>query len=338
MSIQREVNLKKYNSFGIEAKAALFAAFAAIDEATTLLKDIKKQNLPLLILGGGSNILLTRDFDGMVLKNEIKGITVVKENEEHVWVKVGAGENWHQFVLHALDQNWAGIENLSLIPGTVGAAPMQNIGAYGVEIKETFDSLRALNLSTLKMEEFKNADCKFGYRESIFKNTHKGQYLITDVSFRLNKKANINSSYGAISEVLTEKGINNPTIRDIADAVIQIRRSKLPDPAVIGNAGSFFKNPVIDNAHFERLKQQYQDIPSYAIADNEIKIPAGWLIEKAGWKGKKLGNYGVHDKQALVLVNHGGASGNDLKKMATDIQQSVANQFEIQLQAEVNFI
>lgn len=336
MEVIRDASLKEYNTFGIEAKAK---SFIEVNSSQQLEDALKIDREDLLILGGGSNVLLTKDFDGLVIKNSIKGIEVIDENDQFVTVKVGAGEIWHSFVLHAIDNNWGGVENLSLIPGTVGAAPMQNIGAYGVEIKEVFKSLEALHIETLTNKTFTKEECEFGYRESVFKLAAKSQYIITTVTFLLTKKDhNINISYGAITDTLNSKGITNPTIKDVSDAVIEIRESKLPNPKVIGNAGSFFKNPTIEKIDYEMLKLEYPEMPGYVVSDEEVKVPAGWLIEQCGWKGKQIGNIGVHKNQALVLVNYGGGNGSEIKQLALDIRDSVITKFGIPLIPEVNFI
>jgi UDP-N-acetylmuramate dehydrogenase len=309
-----------------------------VEELLSVLKDEQFVSIPKMILGGGSNVLFTQDFQGLIIKNGLTGIQKVSEDADAVVLKVGAGENWHEFVLYAIDQGLGGIENLSLIPGTVGAAPMQNIGAYGVEVKDVFVSLEAINKETLEIEIFNVEDCKFGYRQSVFKNVFKDKYIITSVSFRLTKKYTLNTSYGAIEETLSDEGVSNPTIRDVSNAVIKIRQSKLPDPKEIGNAGSFFKNPVIDSLDHEGLKAEFPDIPGYELPGDEVKVPAAWLIQNCGWRGKRLGAIGVHENQALVLVNYGGGKGADLKKLAQDIQQSVADKFGIELEMEVNVI
>ncbi len=294
--------------------------------------------MPKLILGGGSNILLTRDFQGLVVKMNIQGIRVLKEDHKHIWIQAGAGVIWHEFVLFCVDNQYAGIENLSLIPGTVGAAPMQNIGAYGVEIKDTFDSLEALELESGEIQRFDKDACRFGYRESFFKHEGKNRYIILNATFKLGKSPQLHTEYGAIQETLSAMGISDPSIKDVSNAVIQIRESKLPNPKEIGNAGSFFKNPEISKKHFEKLKNAYPSIPSYPIDENTVKVPAGWLIEQAGWKGSRFENIGVHAKQALVLVNYGGGKGNDIKELSQKIQASILDKFGIQLSAEVNFI
>jgi len=338
MDIKSNYSLKTLNTFGIDAKAKHFAEFHSTEELRELLKDSRFTNESKLILGGGSNLLFTQDFNGLVLQNKIKGIEVVKEDENNAYVKAGGGEVWHTFVLYCIDKGLAGIENLSLIPGTVGAAPMQNIGAYGVEIKDTFYSLEALNLKDYSLKTFTNSDCKFGYRESVFKRELKDQYIIASVIFKLNKKPVFNTTYGAIQSTLTEMGVKDLSIKAISDAVIHIRRSKLPDPAQIGNAGSFFKNPEIPEAQYNNLKAQYPDIPCYKTLPGMVKVPAGWLNEQAGWKGKVVGNTGVHKQQALVLVNYGNANGSEVKKLSEEIKKSVKEKFGIQLETEVNII
>ncbi len=337
MNIQESISLKPFTTFGIDQKAKYFTRVGTLSELKAALLAAKEKQLPVFILGGGSNILLTRDIDALVIKLEIKGINLVKEEGDQLFVEVGAGEMWHELVLHSIAQDWAGLENLSLIPGTVGASPMQNIGAYGVEIKDVFDSLQAMHRETLEMHSFDAEACQFGYRESIFKQTLKDQYVITSVTFRLSKTPKFHLEYVAIREVLAANGIEQPSIRAISDAVIQIRQSKLPDPKEIGNAGSFFKNPTISNTQFEALKAAYPSIPGYPSAEG-VKVAAGWLIEQAGWKGKRMGDVGVHTKQALVLVNYGGGSGKELKNLSEQIQASVFEKFGIHLQPEVNFI
>ncbi len=292
-----------------------------------------------MFLGGGSNVLFTKDFEGLVLKNSIKGIEVASETEDHVLLKIYSGENWHELVMYCVQRNLGGIENLSLIPGTVGAAPMQNIGAYGVELEKVFVSLEALNLETFEIETFDKETCEFGYRESVFKRKFKGQYFIYSVTLRLDKKPVIHAEYGDIKTVLTDKGIawTEASIKDISDAVIQIRQSKLPDPKEIGNSGSFFKNPVIESAHFDKLKTEYPDIKGFE-QYNGIKVPAAWLIEQCGWKGRRVGNTGSHARQALVLVNYGAATGNEVWQLAQDIIGSVREKFGISLEPEVNIV
>lgn len=291
-----------------------------------------------MVLGGGSNVLFKSDFDGLVILNRISGIEIISENEDEVIIKVGAGEVWHDLVMHCVNNGWGGIENLSLIPGTVGAAPMQNIGAYGVEIKEVFTELNAYDIENGEFKTFSNKECEFAYRSSVFKTHLKGKYIICEVSFSLSKKPIINSSYGAIQKTLEKKGISNPGIQDISQAVIEIRKSKLPDPAEIGNCGSFFKNPVVEKRLANNLGKKYPQMPRYPIDENHVKIPAGWLIEKAGWKGKKIGNTGSHKDQALVLVNYGNANGEEIAQLALDIQKDISIRFDILLEPEVNII
>jgi UDP-N-acetylmuramate dehydrogenase len=337
MNIQENTSLKPYNTFGIDAKARFFTKVSGLEELKDALLFAESQTIPILILGGGSNILLTQDFTGLVIKLELKGIKVVEEDSEKVLVSVGAGENWHEFVLFAIAQNWAGVENLSLIPGTVGASPMQNIGAYGVEIQQVFHHLKALNRKTLELETFSAEECQFGYRESIFKHRLKNKYVICEVVFQLSKIPMINISYGAIKDTLAEMKAENPGIKEVSDAVIAIRQSKLPNPAEIGNAGSFFKNPTISESAFEKLKNQFPEIPGYKV-DEGIKVPAAWLIDQAGWKGFRRNDIGVHSKQALVLVNFGKGKGKEIQELSQEIQQSVEEKFGIKLSPEVNFI
>jgi UDP-N-acetylmuramate dehydrogenase len=338
MIIQKDIQLKPFNTFGIEATAKYFIEVSSIEQLQEILQNPDYQSTERLILGGGSNMLLTKDFEGLVIKIAIKGFEVVNENEDNIWLKVGAGVVWHDLVLQCVNQNYAGMENLSLIPGTVGAAPMQNIGAYGIEIKEVFEELQALELATGEIKNFDKAMCNFGYRESIFKHEAKGKYIILNVTFKLNKRPTFHIEYGAIKDTLAEMNISEMSIKSMSDAVIHIRQSKLPNPAEIGNAGSFFKNPEIPNSQFETLKAQFPTIPSYPVSDTTTKVPAGWLIEQAGWKGQRFGNVGVHAKQALVLVNYGGGKGEEIKDLSQKIQASVKEKFEIQLSVEVNFI
>lgn len=338
MKIEENISLRPYNTFGIDAKARFFCTFENEGDLKSFLSDDAYQKEKKLILGGGSNLLFTTDFDGLVMKNDIMGIEKLKEDEDHIQVRVGAGENWHEFVLHCIENGWGGVENLSLIPGTMGAAPMQNIGAYGVEIKEVFESLEAIQISNGEGKTFFNKDCRFGYRESIFKKQAKGQYIITRVTLKLFKNPKFNTSYGAITETLQNMGVKNLSIKAISDAVIQIRQSKLPDPAEIGNAGSFFKNPTVDYIDFEGLRVHFPKIPGYELPGKNFKIPAAWLIEQCGWKGKTIGNIGVHKNQALVLVNYGHGKGHDIKNLALEIKKSVALKFGIEIEPEVNII
>ncbi|HYE56009.1 MAG TPA: UDP-N-acetylmuramate dehydrogenase [Chitinophagaceae bacterium] len=340
MTFHDNISLQPYNSFRVDAKARHFAQFRNADELKEQLEFINaKRHAPdVLILGGGSNILFTKDFDGYVLKNEITGIETVKEDADHVYLRAGAGENWHRFVLHCIERGLAGIENLSLIPGNVGASPMQNIGAYGVEIKEVFHDLEALHLQEGGIHTFSLNDCAFGYRESVFKRKYKDQFAILSVTYRLNKHPQFNTSYGAIEQELEKMGVQQLSIAAISQAVINIRSSKLPDPAVIGNAGSFFKNPVIHSSLFESLKKEYPSIVGYKVGDNSVKLAAGWLIEQCGWKGIRKGDAGCHGKQALVLVNYGSATGKEIYDLSEEILQSVEKKFGVTLEREVNIV
>ena len=337
MQIHKNFNLKSYNTFGIEAHCAAFAEVTSVEEVHGVLSE---NQMPIQLLGGGSNVLFLEEFyNRFFIKNSIGGIEIVDNTEGGILVEIGGGVNWHEFVLWAIDNDLAGVENLSLIPGTVGAAPIQNIGAYGVELKDIFEKLEALNVQTLDIQTFTKKDCRFGYRDSVFKNEFKDQYLITKVFLTLQKTpTQLKTSYGDISKTLAEKGIENPTIRDISNAVIAIRQSKLPDPSVIGNAGSFFKNPRIPKAQFDVLKIQFPNIVGYPNDNQEVKVAAGWLIEQCGWKGKRFGNVGVHERQALVLVNYDEGKGLEIKDLAQKIQASVFEKFQIQLMAEVNFL
>jgi UDP-N-acetylmuramate dehydrogenase len=335
MQVQENVSLKKYNTFGIEAKARQFAAFHSVDELQLLCSE---NGAPALVLGGGSNLLLTKDIDGLVIKNDIKGIETIAEDDNYYYIKAGAGENWHQFVMNCIQHNRAGIENLSLIPGNVGASPMQNIGAYGVEIKEVFHTLEAYHLRDKALVTFSAADCGFGYRESVFKRKYKNQFVILHVTFRLDKKPVYHTSYGAITEELEKMGVKDLSIQSISQAVINIRSSKLPDPAVIGNAGSFFKNPEVPEALHQSLLGRYPGIVGYRLQDRNVKLAAGWLIEQCGWKGYRKGDAGCHARQALVLVNYGNASGKDICDLSEAIMESVFKKFGVTLEREVNII
>lgn len=339
MQIQHNVSLEPYNTFGIRAGAKYFSTFTTVDEINELLEDTRLLAPgPRLILGGGSNILLTKDFEGLVLKNEIRGIEITKEDKDHFYIRVGAGENWHQFVMFCVSNHYAGIENLSLIPGNVGASPMQNIGAYGVEIKDVFYELEAFHLYDKTGVRFSLEDCAFGYRDSVFKNKYKGQFVITSVTYRLDKKARFNTSYGAIQQELEKMGVRDLSIKAVSQAVINIRSSKLPDPKQVGNAGSFFKNPQIPKQKAEALEGLYRGMPSFPVDAAQVKIPAGWLIEQCGWKGYRKGDAGCYPKQALVLVNYGTASGEEIFDLSEQILQSVKNKFGITLEREVNII
>lgn len=337
MHIKQNISLKPYNTFGIDVTAKYFVCISSIEELKDIL--IKNQYPNTLILGGGSNVLLTKDFDGLVIINAIKGIEILSEDDDIVLVKSYAGENWHNFINWCIAHNYGGVENLSLIPGHVGTAPIQNIGAYGVELKDVFHSCDAISLDTKKIKTFTKTDCQFGYRDSIFKNQAKGKYVITSVIFKLTKRHHkLNINYGTIASELSKNNIQKPTIKDISEAVIKIRESKLPDPKKIGNSGSFFKNPIISKIQFSELEKNFENIPSYPISDTEIKIPAGWLIEKAGFKGKTFKNFGVHKKQALVLVNYGNAKGLDILNLSKLIQKTVKRIFGVTIEAEVNIL
>ena len=336
MEILLNQSLLTYNTFGINASTQFWANATSVDvlkEALTFSRDKR-----LLILGGGSNLLLIDDWKGITIHVGLKGIEKIGEDNEYYYVKAWAGENWHHFVLFCLENNFGGIENLSLIPGNVGAAPMQNIGAYGVEIKDVFYELEALNKADLSIRKFSNEDCEFDYRSSIFKTHAKDQYIILNVTFRFSKEPVLNTSYGAIEQELDRLGVTSPDMKDVSNAVIAIRSSKLPDPSKIGNAGSFFKNPVINASSFTKLKEEYPDVSAYPQADGTVKVAAGWLIEKAGWKGKRMGSYGVHINQALVLVNYGGAKGQDIYDLSEEILQDIKVKFGITLEREVNII
>ena len=335
MTIKNNISLKPYNTFGIDVNAEQFVDITSTEELIQVLKSDSFSEK--FILGGGSNMLLTKDIEGLVIHINLKGMTILKKDDEFVFVKVAAGENWHEFVLWCIDNDLGGVENLSLIPGNVGTAPIQNIGAYGIELKDVFVECDAIDKETLKLETFSNSDCQFGYRNSVFKNNLKGQYIITSVTFKLTQNNHkVKTTYGAIQSELDNSSITRPTIKDVSDAVIKIRQSKLPDPKEIGNSGSFFKNPVISIDHFNILKNNFEEIPSYPVSDTKIKIPAGWLIEKAGFKGKRFGNYGVHKNQALVLVNYGNANGKDILNLSKIIQKTIKRLFSIELEAEVN--
>lgn len=337
LTLQKNISLKPYNTFGIEAKADFYVEIHSLEDIKEIYENEIYKNYDKLILGGGSNILLTQDFKGLVLKMNIKGITSTII-EDDIFVTAGAGEIWHDFVLHTLENNWYGLENLSLIPGTVGAAPMQNIGAYGVEITDVFQKLEAYDIETGQIHTFSKEQCEFGYRWSVFKGELKNRYIILKVTFKLHKMGCIKSEYGAINDVLAQKSIENPTPQDISNAVIEIRSSKLPNPKEIGNAGSFFKNPVISTTQFSALQKIHPHIVGYTVSETETKVPAGWLIEQAGWKGKTFGDIGVHKNQALVLVNYKNGKGEDIKALAFQIKDDVFTKFGIEIEPEVNFI
>ena len=331
MQLHQNVSLKPYNTFGIDVPAAYFTEL----EDTDALPEITSLQYEKHTLGGGSNILLTQPVKGLVIHNKLKGITIEKEDEAYIWYRVQSGEVWHDFVLFAVNKGLGGVENLALIPGTVGAAPMQNIGAYGVEAKETIESVAFWSWEDRTSTVYKNSDCHFGYRDSVFKHQLKDKTFITSVVFKLAKQPKYNTSYGAVEQELANMGVQELSVKAIAHAVINIRTSKLPDPKVIGNAGSFFKNPTLSLAHFERLHAQYANIPSYPVSNTQVKVPAGWLIEQCGWKGYRSGEIGVHAKQALVLVNYGNAKGGEIWKLSGEILNSVAERFGIELEREV---
>lgn len=334
MKMLENISLKPYNTFHIETTARYFSILNDADS----LQELPLGNQPLLVLGGGSNMLLTRNFDGLVLKNEIMGIELVHEDPEFIYVSAGAGENWHGFVKHCISKGWGGLENLSLIPGSVGASPMQNIGAYGVELEDVFWSLEAWHIQEKRIHTFTKSDCAFGYRESVFKKSLKGKYIILKVTYRLHKKPVFHTSYGAITQELERMGVTEYSVSAISEAVIRIRTSKLPDPAIIGNAGSFFKNPVVSHDTFEQLKTSFPSIVAFPQLDQSVKLAAGWLIEQCGWKGYRSGDAGCHASQALVLVNYGNATGKEIYDLSEMILQSVKARFGISLEREVNII
>lgn len=336
--IEQNVSLRMYNTFGIDVRAAYFAVVNNLQEIESLLDDgVYASEVPL-VLGGGSNVLFTKDVARPVLLNRLKGIELVGEDEQSFFVKAASGENWHQFVMHCIKHEYAGLENLSLIPGSVGASPMQNIGAYGVEIKDVFHSLEAFHIHEKKVKVFDATECSFGYRESVFKRKEKDQWIILSVTFRLMKRPVFRTDYGAIQQELDKMKLEKMTIKAISQAVINIRSSKLPDPKQLGNAGSFFKNPVVAMEQVERIKKDYPQVPFYPIDEYTAKLPAGWLIETAGWKGKRIGNYGVHALQALVLVNYGGASGTEIYELSSAIMEDISVRFGVTLEREVNIL
>nr|WP_306845555.1 UDP-N-acetylmuramate dehydrogenase [Chryseobacterium lathyri] len=339
MNMQENFSLKPYNTFGVDAKSKYFTEVQTLEQLRDAIKYSKDHHLQILFLGGGSNILMTKDFDGLAIKLSLKGISEEDLNEDEVLVTAKAGENWHEFVMYSLEKNYGGLENLSLIPGNVGTSPMQNIGAYGTEIKDVFVSCTVLDLENLELKTFNIEECRFGYRDSVFKQKGKGRYVILEVSFKLTKKNHhIKTEYGAIKAELENLGITHPTIQDVSKAVINIRQSKLPDPKETGNAGSFFKNPTIPLTQFEDLKLKFENIPGYPNGD-VVKVPAGWLIEQCGWKGKQIGNAASHKLQALVIVNAtGSATGKEIFDFSTEIIHSVKEKFGIELEREVNII
>jgi UDP-N-acetylmuramate dehydrogenase len=337
LQIEENVSLKNFNTFGIEAKARYFVEINHEQDLAELFMDQQWHQMERLVLGGGSNLLLVKDFNGLVIRLNIRGIEH-RINHDTVFVEAGAGEGWNELVNYCVDHNFAGMENLSLIPGSVGASPIQNIGAYGVELKDVFESCRAFEIATGQVKTFHNADCRFGYRESVFKSTLKGQFIITSVKFHLSLTPQLNLSYGAIEQELTNRGIMHPTIKQVSQVVAAIRVSKLPDPSTIGNSGSFFKNPVIAQSQFLDIQKQCPQIAHYPAGENKIKLAAGWLIEQCGWKGKIVGNTGTWKNQALVLVNHGNATGQEIYDLSSQIIDSVYTKFGVVLEREVNII
>ena len=337
MEIKTNFSLKNYNSFGIEAIAKQFIAIQTISELTSILQS--NPTSKKFILGGGSNMLLTQDIDALVIHIDLKGKKIIREDEDFVWVESQAGENWHEFVIWTIDQGFGGLENMSLIPGNVGTTPIQNIGAYGTEIKDTMVSCDTIAIKDQTIKTFTNADCHFGYRESVFKNEFKFQYIITSVVFKLTKKSHkINTSYGDILAELSKNNTTDPSLKEVSDAVIAIRRSKLPNPKELGNSGSFFKNPILSKKEFDPIHLKFPEMKYYEISDSEVKVPAGWLIEQAGFKGKRFGDAGIHKNQALVLVNYGQATGQEILAVSKDIQKTVFEKFGIRIEAEVNVI
>jgi len=335
LDIQNNISLKPYNTFGIDVNAKRFIEVTSLNE----LREVVSKEKNIFLLGGGSNMLLTNDIDSLVVFLNLRGKEVIVESDTHKEIKIQAGENWHEFVMWCVKKNLGGLENLSLIPGNVGACPIQNIGAYGVEVKDTICEVEALEITSNQLRTFTNKECGFGYRNSVFKNELKGKYIITSVTFTLTSENHkINTNYGVIENELNAKGISTPSIKDISDAIIKIRKSKLPDPAEIGNCGSFFKNPVIDIELFKTLQKKYPNIPNYPISATQVKVPAGWLIEQAGFKGKRFGDAGIHKNQALVLVNYNNATGKEIHILAKKIQQTIHDVFSIQLEIEVNII
>jgi UDP-N-acetylmuramate dehydrogenase len=335
MQIRHNFSLKNFNTFGIDACAKSFLSISNNEQ----LKEILQQKNDIFVLSGGSNVLFTKDIDKLVVHINTKGISHESINENEVLVSSQAGENWHEFVLYCISKNFGGLENLSLIPGNVGTSPIQNIGAYGAEVKDTITELEAIEIKTGKIRVFKNDECEFGYRNSIFKHRYKNKYIILKVTYKLTKKThNLNYSYGAIQSELDKQSLTTPTIKDISDAIIKIRNSKLPNPDEIGNSGSFFKNPVVNSSVFNALKQKHPNIPCYVISEKQVKIPAGWLIEESGFKGKRFGETGVHKNQALVLINYGNATGKEVSSLAKKIQNTVLKNFKILLEVEVNII
>lgn len=336
MKLFQNYPLQDVTTFHAKAFARYYTVFSSVDFLRQILSSPEVKSMPFIILGGGSNVLFTGNFNGVIIRNAIEGIEVIEEDADSIYIKANAGEKWHDVVLYCVNRNYGGIENLSLIPGTVGAGPIQNIGAYGVELKDVLQEVEAMNIRTLEVRKFSNAECKFGYRDSIFKEEEKGNYIILSVTLKLSKNPKANVSYGTLRKELDDMGITNPTIKDVSNAVIKIRSSKLPDPDKIGNAGSFFKNPVIPTQQFEKIKENYPGVVSFPATDGYIKLAAAWLIEQCGWKGKRIGDAGVHKDQALVLVNYGDATGKEIYELSTQIINSVKEKFGVELEREVN--
>jgi UDP-N-acetylmuramate dehydrogenase len=338
MKIYQNFSLKKHNTFGFNVSCRQYAEVENENEIGMLLSLQEFKNSPKLIIGGGSNILFTKDFDGLIINQISKKIVISSEDKEYAFVTAEAGVIWHELVLFCANKNLGGIENLSLIPGKVGAAPIQNIGAYGQELKNVFNSLRGIYLHDLRLTNFNKEECEFGYRDSIFKRNLKNKFIITEVTLRLNKNPKLNTNYGTIEEELSKLNKNNLSIKDVSDIICKIRMNKLPDPKLIGNAGSFFKNPEITNREYESLKSKYHDLPGYKISDVAMKIPAGWLIEKCGFKGRRFGNVGIHEKQALVIVNYGKGKPEEILQLKNKVIEEVKSKFDIELEEEVNII
>ncbi len=339
LEVKQDVSLKTLNTFGLPVKAAQYVRFSQIEQIPLLIEMVSFDQQPFLILGGGSNLLFLDDYPGLVIKNDLKGISIERQNQSHVYLKAMAGENWEKFVEYCVEHGWGGLENLTLIPGNVGTGPMQNIGAYGVELKDTFHSLEALDIASGQIKTFYGEDCRFGYRESYFKKEGKGKFIILSVVFKLTRKDHdLKTSYGPVQKELQELKTSQVGIKDVMTAINRIRRSKLPDPQVLGNAGSFFKNPVLPQQQFQQLAERYPDIPGYQTQSTMVKTSAAWLIDQLGWKGYRQGDAGVHKKQALVLVNYGNAKGSEIMDLAYNIQKSVFENYGINLEPEVNIV
>lgn len=336
MKLLQNYPLQDITTFHAKVFAKYYTVFSSTEFLKQILSSSELKTMPFILLGGGSNVLFTGNFDGVIIRNAMEGIEVVSQDDHTIFIKANAGEKWHDFVLYCVNRNYGGVENLSLIPGTVGAGPIQNIGAYGVELKDVLEEVEAMNIHTLEIRKFCNAECKFGYRDSIFKETEKGNYIILSVTLKLHKNPKVNMSYGSLSKELEAMGITNPTIKDVSNAVIKIRSSKLPDPNKLGNAGSFFKNPVILNEQFDKIKEVHPTIVSFPATEGYTKLAAGWLIEQCGWKGKRIGDAGVHKDQALVLVNYGNATGKEIYELSTQVINSVKEKFGVELEREVN--